>query len=688
MQFDYSYKRSSQVSNTGDETAMSFSPDLTRDPTYFRGQLNQKIPFREAISALHDVVVSDARYKPRDRAEYMAWLEQQDFVDMKSVNLQRQDLAEEYERKSGELSEIYQSSQERMRPYYKAQKKYFDYLYKRDYDAWFVLDPVITVHPDEVFFECFSQDEASYGRLSASFEVFDSVGEFACGTTNVDYSQSLYEEFQKIRSYKSTRLEIDPSGFEVQTTMEEAHKEVKIDLPDSWVRGFLQVSSAMTLGAVEFDLHPMDLHNLCFVLRRKKELIGPRSMRYKLVPGQPIVVVFDPWGTEVKCGRSIYKGKSEREIRVWGRRRIHALERLIPLAKRFRVTLLGTGMPSFYVADMGSMSFTLGLSGWTKNDWSQSANFDLMAPREEVDSHTKKQIFAALKENWFEDSDSLSARLNLDKTLVESALASYVQAGRAIYDLNKGVYRVRELTQEPLPVDALRFSNEREKKATALLHRGKVSVQQRLLSGGEQEFSGAVVDGGNTYKTKLVLDVERKMVFAECGCNFYQQNKLYKGPCAHMLALRIAEHRGISDVVDLREAKSARKPLQKTSDGVLDAIEEYSQDASESQDKAKGGWLKRTWSSIVGTESSKAEARLRSALASAIAEIDGSLATIEDKDALLIDLHLATVNLEGASAQASTAALVIVHSHTVREVFGDTEDLVIIIREHLEKGSN
>ena len=108
-----------------------------------------------------------------------------------------------------------------------------------------LFDPVITVHPDEVFFECFSHDESSYGRLGAGYEVFEDIGEFACGTTNIDYSAALYDEFQKIRTYKETRFEIDPSGFDVRTTGEAEYREVKIDLPDSWVRGFLQVSSAM-----------------------------------------------------------------------------------------------------------------------------------------------------------------------------------------------------------------------------------------------------------------------------------------------------------------------------------------------------------------------------------------------------------------------------------------------------------
>ena len=68
---------------------------------------------------------------------------------------------------SRELNELRCRSQERQQPLNAARRRYFDYLYQCDRDAWFVLDPVITVHPDEVFFECFSQDESSYGRLTA-----------------------------------------------------------------------------------------------------------------------------------------------------------------------------------------------------------------------------------------------------------------------------------------------------------------------------------------------------------------------------------------------------------------------------------------------------------------------------------------------------------------------------------------
>lgn len=546
MEFQYAYKGSSNVSNNASNTQMSFSPDTKRAPTYFVGELRKNVAFREAISALHNVVVSDLRFQPKDREEYKQWRAQQDEIDSYTIAAKRAGVAEKIETLQAELKNLNKQSFSRLQPYYQARTKFFQYLYKRDYDAWFVLDPVITVHPDEVFFECFSQDESSYGKVGASYEVFKDINELACGTTNIDYSAALYEEFQKIRSYKTTQLQIDPSGFEVQTTHEESFKEVKIDLPDSWVRGFLQVSSAMSLPAVKFDLQPMDIHNICFVLRRHKETHGPRSMRYQLIPGQPIRVIFEPWGTEVVCPRSIYTGSSEQTIRVWGRRRLHILERLIPIAKKFTVHLLGTGMPSFYVANLGDLSFTLGLSGWTANDWSQSGNFDLMAPRADVDEWTQKQIFEALRETWVETPEALAKRLNLSRAAVLGALGAYTQAGRAIYDLNKQVYRVRELSQEPLPMERLRFANDRENNATRFLQNNAARVTAATSDrAGTLVLQGTVEDKGNIYNPSLTVDADERMINAECTCNWHTQNKLYKGPCEHILALRMQHARQI-----------------------------------------------------------------------------------------------------------------------------------------------
>ena len=539
MQFEYAFRRNSQVANRPGSTELSFSPDTKREPTFFSGELRKGIAFREAISALHDVVVSDLRFHPKDKTAYKEWAAKQEQIDWEQVAAQRATVAKQMKDLRERLELIQRRSAERMAPFYSARKRYFDYLYQKDRDMWFVLDPVITVHPDEVFFECFSQDESSYGRLGASYEVFKNIGNFSCGTTNIDYSSALYDEFQKIRSYKTTKFEVDPSGFDVQTQGEQEFKEKKIDLPDSWVRGFLQVNSAMALPARVIELHPMDVYNVCFILRRHKEKKGPRSMRYQLTPGEPVRIVFDPWGTEVVCRRSEYRGKDKEEIRVWGRRRLHILERLIPVANKFTVHLLGAGLPSFYVADLGDMTFTLGLSGWTANDWSTAGNFDLLAPRADVDDFTKRRVFEALKEKWLDTPDALANRIAVPRAAVLGALGAWTQAGRAMFDLAKNVYRARELSREPLPMDKLRFSNPREEAATRLLQGNGVQSTMRPTVDGGMELSGTVKDRSHTYKPRLVIDGDARIKSGECDCNYFQQNKLFKGPCEHMLALRM-----------------------------------------------------------------------------------------------------------------------------------------------------
>ncbi|RAW00492.1 SWIM zinc finger family protein [Pseudochryseolinea flava] len=539
MQFDYKFKGDTSVSNSAHGTAMNFAPDVYREPTYFSGYLNKHIPFREAISALHDIVVSDFRFKPKDKSDYKAWAKQQEDIWLAEYMRGAADVGEKIKGVQERLSTIRKQKDQIMEPFHKAKRKYFDFLYQTNRDAWVVLDPVITIHPDELFFECFSQDESSYGKLGCNYNVFNKVSEFKCGTTNVDYSSLLYNEFQKIRDYKETYFNVDPSGFEVQTTAEESYKEVKIDVPASWVRGFLQVSSAMTIPATTFHLHPMDVYNICFMLRRYKEKEGPRSIRWILKPGQPVKLVLEPWNYEIVCGRSLYEGTSENEIRIWGRRRLLLLERLIPVTQSFKVVLLGSGLPSFYIADLGDLNFTLGLSGWTVNDWSRVGNFDLLAPRAEVDSMTMQKVYVGLREEWVEDTDSLAKRLGLEKNVVLGALSAFTQAGRVIYDLNRNAYRIRELAREALPLEELRFANAREESANRFVLLNHVTLAIGTKD-GNTILKGNVRDKDKVLEAELVIDKDERALSGKCNCNFFKQNKLMQGPCEHMIALRIA----------------------------------------------------------------------------------------------------------------------------------------------------
>ncbi len=340
--------------------------------------------FREAISALHDVVISDLRFKARDKTAYQEWKQQQ---QLQAATLRREELKrakEEILKKQADVPPDLEKEFERCRSrYWKARLSYSDYLQRNDPELWRVLvpcDPVITVADDVVFFECFSVDESSYGCLTVDRDGgFAGASGMRPGTTNVDYSWQLYEHFQSLRSYRQTRFRVDPAGFDVATRGGAAYREEKIDLPAGWLRGFMQIQGAMGLPMRRVSLSRDTVYSVLAWLKRHRPRTSPRAMRFELLPDRPPAIVLEPWEQRiVSQARSTTVPLASRSA-SGARGGCWSLARLLPLAERFDVYLLGTGFPSFWVARMGEMRLTLGLSGWTTNDWTRGSALDLLA---------------------------------------------------------------------------------------------------------------------------------------------------------------------------------------------------------------------------------------------------------------------------------------------------------------------
>ncbi|WP_124727243.1 SWIM zinc finger family protein [Staphylospora marina] len=546
MLFQQTYAKSSGVRQVDGRTMVDLAPDLGRDPTYFRGKILDPVRYRDAMIALRDVVVSDLRYKPKDHSAYQAWVQEQYMLEIAEKLDRKQEVQQRLKEVRERMNLLAKRREKRMGDYWKARNRYFDWLRRNHPDWVWVLDPVITVAPDQVFFEAFSQDESSYARLAVHSDLFDDVKEFEYGTTNIDFSDALLDEMRRIRTYRPTEFSVDPSGFEVATEGREVYKEKKIDVPESWIRGFLQVQSAMGMKAAVFEAAPVDFYNLCSFLRRKREKHGPRSLRWVLRPGERIRVVIEPWDEVLVLSNSVWQGDEAREIRVWGRRRLFLLEKLLPLAKKITVHLPGSGLPHFYVADLGSLSFTLGLSGWTQNDWASSANFDLMTGiGEDVDPHESARVFSKLKWKKTGSAGELASWTGLPSATVQEALRQLCAAGRVMYDLEIGKYRLRELTRDPLPLDDLRYAHPREEEAASFIRYGKVRLCDTMNhADGSVELKGTTEERrGRIQETGVILDSDGRLKDGTCSCRLYRHSRLTKGPCAHMLSLMVLSRR-------------------------------------------------------------------------------------------------------------------------------------------------
>ncbi len=432
------------------QSHVAFATNTLREATFLHGSIARPVLLREALAALYHVVVSDYKYRPRDRLAFFNWLKEQDQKFLANLALRGQKARERIEELEERLTELNDARNERLRPFHKARLSYFNYVYENQYELRLLLDPVITVHPDEVSFEAFSRDESTYARLAAKYDLFEKVREFECGTTNIDFSTRLHGELERMRSYRSTRFDIDPGGF-TAVTDNVVHKEKKIDLPESWVLGFHQVHSTMSLGLTRFTMAAVDLFNICRALRRRRARKSPRSLRYEFTPGQRVRAVLEPWDQVIEIsGSALYDGAKPLSIRTWGRERLRTLARLIPACQHVEVYLAGHGLPSIYILDLGDLLFTLALSGWTDNDWTGgAAKFDLLSRRLTATPAELTRTYDALKKVRLAKEAELTTATGLGVEKVRACLSYLCQVGRAMYDLGGKVFRHRDLFHGP-----------------------------------------------------------------------------------------------------------------------------------------------------------------------------------------------------------------------------------------------
>ncbi len=540
MDLTFAYRRPSGVKQNASGLAISLSPNLRRDRVSFSGQLREPLRFREAISALHDVVISDLRYQPRDRSAYNSWresmLQQESAV---RTTVMRETKTELTARLAVPMPDGLEADYRRHRTrYWKARQAYSNHLLKHDRELWRYMmpcDPVITVAEDSVFFECFSADESSYGCLTVAREAFEHSETPSLGTTNVDYSWNLYEHFQRLRSYRETRFEIDPSGFEVQIGDWPEHREEKIDLPNSWLRGFMQMQAAMSLPLRRLVIAREGVYNLLAFLRRHKAARSPRAVRFELEPGKPPVLVLEPWEKVIELHSPPYQGTRAETVRVWGRDRLRVLARQLPLLEQVDVYLLGTGLPSFWVTRMGEMQMVLGLSGWTTNNWTGASALTQLLPPVEVGETQLASIAGTFRNHPAMLLDEVVRSSGLDQPTVVAGLNRLALLGQVIHDLPSGRYRWRQVMPTPLTMEQIGSDDVETQMARELLRGGSVrTTKDEQTSAGLRLLSGAV----NDKEVEILLDGDGRIMRGRCNCSHHFKNGLRQGPCRHLQALR------------------------------------------------------------------------------------------------------------------------------------------------------
>lgn len=362
------------------------------------------------------------------------------------------------------------------------------------------LDPVVTASGDRLRFESFSLDNGVHARLDLLADGVDG-GDIAFGTTNVDVNAPLRLALAGVAAASLVHLDVGTDGLEV-ATLDATHVERRVHLPDRWVRGFAETSVAArgmrhvatlpgAAAAAWLASLPKAAPGPSYHL-----VPGPTGLRQSLrpAPGSVRLAGAARLGAALRFARhasalDVYAGADGTSGWVW----------TLPGA---RVTLLLSPEPWRGFSGEGGLLGSLAAAG--VDDWAARL-LDHLAWDSRI------------------DPAALGRATGLEAAQVGAAIDWLAVSGKVGYDLVDEAWYHREL---PLALDRVEGDNPRLAAARALVEQGAVHAvagrdRWEVRSGDHAHWVD--LDGGEL----------------RCTCLWWARHRGLRGPCKHVLAVRL-----------------------------------------------------------------------------------------------------------------------------------------------------
>jgi hypothetical protein len=484
-------------------------------------------------------VVGIRKPEKKDHSEYQNWVAQEYMRILNEREPERFAMQQNLISKSVKLKQKRDSLNEKLSHLNKfvnlKKKEYFNWLYENDRNAWIVLDPIVSVQEDGTFFEAFSGDESIYARVYLPHSAISTDSKPKLGTTNIDFSLLLEREFERVRSYRPMDLKVGLKSVEFKTAAAEVDEE-KIPLPESWVRGLVEVQSVLSLAPTIFEMSADALAEIIARLQSEKEKTGPRSLKFILKPGEKIRVEIEPWNEFFIDDWFDYKESTSTTVRVWGRRRLSVLQEILIGATKVKVRLLGNGMPSFWTVVKDGVELTVGLSGWTSNDWATKAKFSSFIPTSGLDESKLPIALSLITARGQLTTPEMAQELNSSISESSAILQKLCLQGKVMFDPERNLYRWRDLFPT-LDIYQENDSSRESRAGLKIFQEGNLKITMDENKDGIKYLSGLLESEKTDFKPLLELDSDNRPKYAQCNCSFYNFNKLKQGPCRHMIAL-------------------------------------------------------------------------------------------------------------------------------------------------------
>lgn len=370
-------------------------------------------------------------------------------------------------------------------------------------------DPVVTSGGGILRFEGFSACCSAYARLDVSPEGYQGeiVGE---GTTNVDFNADTRAALAAVRDGEALKVSVGKEELKIEHG-ESSVVERKVDLPERWIKGFVEVQAYQSRMEKRFTVG------------RVEALIFLRSLPRNVNNSADYYLVSTGRGNE--AGLRLGARKIKDGVRIAGMKRLNVLADLAPFLEELSVYATADGEASEWRLDCGGVSFCLTITADVSRGFSGEGQ--VLSALVGAEALNLGRVHANLKWQSCIDASEFSVLCSMEPHSVNRALALLGSQGMVGYDLNFGGFFHREL---PFRLEEAESIHPRLKGARTLIDQGAVKILSR-----DNGLVSAQVQGSGVIHMVKVGDREF------CTCPWHSKYQGSRGQCKHILSVLMLE---------------------------------------------------------------------------------------------------------------------------------------------------
>ena len=374
-------------------------------------------------------------------------------------------------------------------------------------------DPVLTAQGDRLRAECFSACNGVYARLDIFQNALD--GEILYGTTNVDIGSDLRKALFKIKQGDRLNLRIGEEGWKSLhsrtlsggSELTDIFIERPVQMPDRWIRAL--GNCAMLHQKMKYRFHLEGMQAKAFMASLPAATGKEQS----------------GWLTPTKIGARLNFREEKDSVYISGLHRLSALKRMMSHVQEIYFYSPEGDAPGQMMLEVCMNGARITLSLTAKSYEGYSGEGALLEPLSDMRTlENADSIDSVLNFESKLDFEQMAKSMKMGKTDLSDAMELLAVSGKLGFDVHEKAFFHRELPEDP---DRVLKDNPRLVGAQKLLE-DTVYVEDSVWH---------VKSGDTIYR--VIYPETCGVENAKCTCTWYVKHQNSRGPCKHILAVKL-----------------------------------------------------------------------------------------------------------------------------------------------------